>query len=114
MHLAHHADHDAAFRAAHAGWIYADDHRWDRRGAQQRLPAMLGLPPGSVLTVGDGITSGQDESLPDYAERCNTASAGRAERLHEVDLDGDEHVFVCLTVEAFEALVSGGYLARAE
>lgn len=114
MHLAHHADRDEGFRAAHAGWIYADDHRWDRNGAQQRLPILLGLPPGSVPAAGDGITSGQDESLPEYAERCNTAAAGGPERLHEVNLDGDEHVLVCLTREAFDALVSGGYLARAE
>jgi hypothetical protein len=114
MHLAHHADQDQAFRGAHAGWIYADDHRWDRNGAQQRLPTLLGLPPGSVPTAGDGITSGQDESLGEYAEKCNTAAASRALLLHEVDLDGDELVFVCMTREAFDALVTGGYLARAE
>lgn len=64
----------------------------------------------------DGYTIGADESLSDYARACNAhaKAAGLELRLHEVDLDGDAHVFVCLPPAAFEFLVERGYLARVE
>lgn len=96
----------------HAGWIYEYDHRWDREDAAQRLPAMLGLAPGSVPTAGDGYRTGGEQSLSEYAAACNAAAraAGGSLRLHEVDTHGDNHLFVCLPPAAFEALVSGGYV----
>lgn len=115
MDLAFHADDDAAWRPF-AAWIYADDHRWDRTRAHQRLPAMLGLAAGAVPTAGDGYRTGPEESLSEYAAKCNAAaaSAGVALRLHELDLHGDSHVFVCLPPAAFDALTKGGYLDPAD
>jgi hypothetical protein len=115
MNLAHLADDDSHWRTAHAGWIYADDHRWDRDHARHRLPAMLGLSADAVPTAGDGYNTGADESLPEYAAKCNAAAvaAGVELRLHEVDLEGDEHVFVCLPQRGFDALTRGGYLVPA-
>ena len=84
-------------------WIYADDHRWDRERARARFHAMLGLPPNSVATGTD------EESISEYAKACNAAAASKL-RLHEIALDGDEHVFVCLPTSAFEALETGGYV----
>lgn len=115
MYLGHLRE-DPAWAGAHTTWIYCDDHRWDRKGAGRALPAMIGLPPDSVATAGDGITTGRDESLSEYVQKVNTvaASQGKVMLLHEVDLDGDERVFVCLKQDAFEALVAGGYVGRAE
>jgi len=116
MAIAHLALEDSEWGAAHADWIYSDDHRWDRERASARLPAMLGLQARSVATAGDGYTTGAEESLADYARVCNARAeaAGLELRLHEVDLDGDEHVFVCLPPAAFDSLVEGGYLGRTE
>lgn len=116
MTIANLASDDAAFRAAHADWIYSDDHRWDRDSAAERLPAMLGLAPGSVATAGDGRSAGGDQSLSEYASACNerAAAQGLPLRLHEIALDADAHVLVCLPPQAFDALVEGGYVARAE
>ena len=114
MAIAHLAADEPDWRATHADWIHADDHRWDRERACARLPAMLGLPPNSVPTAGDGYTTGGDQSLSEYADACNAqaAAAGIELRLHGVD--ADEHVLVCLPPAAFAALVEAGYLARAE
>lgn len=115
MHLGHLRE-DPAWASAHTTWIYCDDHRWDRKGAAGTLPVMLGLPPDSVATAGDGTTTGRDESISQYVQKVNAAAAsqGATVLLHEVDLDGDEHVFVCMKQDAFEALVAGGYVRRAE
>jgi len=77
---------------------------------------MVGLRAKGVPTAGDGYTTGADESLADYARACNARAEGECleQRLHELDLDGDQHVLVCLPPRAFEALVEGGYLPRAE
>lgn len=93
--------------AEHAGWIYADDHRWDRERARATLPAML------ALDAAPEPVAGGDESLSDYAARCNAEAerSGRELRLHEVALDGDAHVFVALPPAAFASLVKDGYLA---
>lgn len=39
MDIASIADVDPAWAAMHAGWIYTDDHRWDRDLARQTLPS---------------------------------------------------------------------------
>jgi hypothetical protein len=93
--------------ATHAGWIYSDDHRWDRERARKTLPAMLGL--ASIPEPADG----GDESLSDYAAKCNVEAerSGAEVRLHEVALEGDAHVFVAMPPAAFASLVEGGYLA---
>ena len=116
MHVAQLAASDPEWGAAHANWIYSDDHRWDRERASMRLPPMLGLPAASVATAGDGYTAGAEESLADYVRACNARAeaAGLELRLHEVDLDGDELVFVCLPPAAFDSLVKDGYVDRAE
>ena len=106
MDLGHLVQTNPAWSRTHAGWIYTDDHRWDRRRAGEHVPAILGLrsPPEPVS---DG-----DESLSEYVARCNTAAAseGTDLRLEELTLDGDAHVFVAMTRPAFAALVAGGYL----
>jgi hypothetical protein len=111
MDLANVAEVDAAWAATHAGWIYTDDHRWDRSRAQSTRPAMLGLAPTSVAAEAK-----DDAPLPLYVARCNAAAdaQGGDLRLHELDLEGDAHVFVALTPEAFGALTKAGYLNGVE
>jgi hypothetical protein len=102
--------HDVApeWVATHASWLYSDDHRWDRTRARKTLPGMLGLK--SVPEPADG----GDESLSEYAAKCNAEAerSGSALRLHEVvALDGDAHVLVAMTPTEFTSLVEGGDLA---
>jgi len=99
-------DVDPEWAAAHAGWIYSDDHRWDRERARATVPAMLGL--GSAPEP-----AGPGESLGDYAARCNAEAdrSGGERRLHTVALDGDAWVFVALPPAVFASLVADGYLA---
>jgi len=116
MYVAQLADENPDWGATHATWVYSDDHRWDRERACSRLPAMLGLAPRSVATAGDGYSSGTDESLSDYARACNqcASAASLNVRLHELEFEGDQHVFVCLPPAAFVKLVKGGYLEAAQ
>lgn len=83
MDIANIHEIDPEWVATHAGWVYSDDHRWDRDRARQTLPGMLGL--GSVPEPAD---SG-DESLSEYAAKCNAEAerSGSDLRLHEVALD---------------------------
>jgi hypothetical protein len=98
-------------QAKHFGWIYSDDHRWDRERAQRTVATMLGLRE-PIPTAGDGYTTGTDESLPDYVTRCNAIAdeQGCTVRLRELNLEGDAHVFIAVTDEAFDALTKGGYV----
>ncbi len=91
----------------HAGWVYADDHRWDRERARRTIPAML------ALGAAPDPVEGGDESLTGYVARCNAEAerSGGELRLHEVALEGDAHVFVALPPSAFASLVKDGYLA---
>lgn len=106
MDIANLHEVDPQWVSTHAGWIYSDDHRWDRDRARKTLPAMIGLK--SVPEPADG----GDESLSEYAAKCNAEAerSGSDLRLHEVALDGDADVFVAMTPTAFAALVKDGYL----
>lgn len=106
MDIANIREVDPGWVATHAGWIYSDDHRWDRQRARETLPGILGL--FSAPAAADG----GDETLSEYAAKCNAEAerSGSELRLHEVALDGDAHVFVAMTREAFDALVKEGFL----
>ncbi len=107
MAIANLRDVDPEWVATHAGWLYSDDHRWDRDEARQRLPGMLGLASAPEPDADDS-----NESLPEYAAKCNAEAARSrsALRLHEVALDGDAHVLVAMTPAEFASLLEGGYL----
>ena len=107
MDIASLHDVDPEWAATHAGWVYSDDHRWDRDRALETFPAMLGLE--SVAAPADA----GDQSLSDYAAKCNAEAerSGSDLRLHEAALDGDAHVLVAMAPAVFAALVKDGYLA---
>jgi len=111
MSLAEAAEHDPAWGASHARWLYTDDHRWDRVRAQRTLGPVLGLRE-PCAPLGDGYATGTLESLPDYVARCNAAAEreGLALRWRELALDGDAHVLVSLDDAAYNALIRAGYV----
>jgi len=102
---------DDDWTSLHTSWLYVEDHRWDRDRTARSFHAMLNLPRGTVPPAGDGRMTGTDESLADYAGRCNAAAEtqGRAVRLCDLTVD-DDGIFVALTPTAFAALTEGEYL----
>lgn len=110
MDLGNVAAVDPAWAASHAGWIYTDDHRWDRERARRTLTSMLGVGSEAPKPL-----SGGDESLTEYVARCNAEAShlGNDVLLHEIALDADAHVFVAMKRSSFETLVKGGYVDAA-
>lgn len=94
----------------HAAWLYANDHRWDREDAAERLPPILGLPPRAVEPEPDEST----ESLADYAARLNALAEARALplRLHSLAHDSDFELLAALTPAQMDKLEKGRYLVR--